>query len=149
MDNSNIMVVEVNGIKLEVDLRHAKRVDTLVVGSKVKLLKKKTQYESSKVYPGVVVGFEPFKDLPTIVVAYLDADWNTSSVKFIAINSDTTEFDMIASVDDDLMINKSDTLRSFQREIDTKTKEIEQIRAKMEYFLSHFGKHFEKSKEEA
>lgn len=141
------MVVEVNGVKLEVDLRTAKRIDTLVVGSKVKLLKKKTTYESIKVYPGVIVGFEPFKELPTIIVAYLKTDWNSSSVEFAYINAANEEFDMIASVDDDLMINKSDTLKTFQKEIDTKMREIEQIKSKMEYFLSHFGKHFESQPE--
>ena len=37
-------IVEINGIKMEVDLRHATRVEEFKIGSKVKVLKK--QYEN-------------------------------------------------------------------------------------------------------
>ena len=75
--NTQTAIVEVNGIKLEVDLRTAKRIDQLTdqltIGSRVKCLVK--QYSDFKTVPGVVVGFEPFEKLPTIVVAYLDTDY--------------------------------------------------------------------------
>lgn len=70
MNDQNKRVIEINGVKLEVDMRYAKRVDELRVGSKVKVLNK--EYSSYKVYPGVIVGFEEFDNLPTIVVAYLE-----------------------------------------------------------------------------
>ena len=38
--NENIRTIEINGIKLEVDLRTAKRIDQFKVGDNVKVLKK-------------------------------------------------------------------------------------------------------------
>lgn len=146
MEN-NLTTIEINGVKLEIDLRQARRIETLTIGSKVKLLSKKTPYQEAKVYAGVVVGFEPFKELPTIIVAYLKSDWNSCAVEFAYINANNDAFDMVASVDDDLMINKTETLTSFERQITLKRREIEDLEAKRDYFLSHFGKHFEPSKE--
>ena len=59
-------IIEVNGIKLEVDLRTAKRVDQLRVGDRVKVLNK--AYDGYEVLPGTVVCFEPFEKLPTTSV---------------------------------------------------------------------------------
>src|SRR5690606_28503543 len=67
-------IIEVNGVKLEVDLRTAKRVDELRVGDRVKVLTKdyRGEYE---VHAGTIVGFEPFENLPTVIVAYLKRDY--------------------------------------------------------------------------
>ena len=63
-------VIEINGSKFDVDFREAKEINTFKVGDKVKVLKKK--YLEHVVYPGIIVGFEQFQKLPTIVIAYLD-----------------------------------------------------------------------------
>ena len=56
-------IIEVNGVKLEVDMRTARRIEEIRIGSPVKLLTKVT-YGGNKVHPGIVISFEPFKDLP-------------------------------------------------------------------------------------
>ena len=61
-------VIEINGVKLEVDLRSARRIDTLRVGDRVKLLEK-TSYGGPIVHHGVVAGFDPFPSQPTIIVS--------------------------------------------------------------------------------
>lgn len=148
MSEENKTVIEINGIKMEVDLRHATRVDTLAVGSKVKLLQKAASYSSTEVYPGVVVGFEPFKDLPTIIVCYLKASYGDASLEFAYINSETTEkYDIVVSVDEELPIEKSDVLSKMDKEITKKKTEIENIELKRRYFLEHFNKYFEPSEE--
>ena len=60
--------VEINGVKFEVDMDTAKRIDTFKVGDNVLLLDKR--YNSSEIYTGVILGFYNFKELPTIQVAY-------------------------------------------------------------------------------
>lgn len=57
-------IVEINGIKLEVDLRTAKRVEEYKVGDMVKVLKKEYG-DSYKSYAGMIVGFDAFVALPT------------------------------------------------------------------------------------
>lgn len=45
---SETTIIEINGVKLEIDLRHAKRIDNLRVGDTVKVLRKRydDSYES-------------------------------------------------------------------------------------------------------
>ncbi len=69
--NKENKIIEINSVKLEVDRRSAERVDQIQVGDRVKVLNK--QYSDYKVYHGVVIGFEPFEELPTIIVASAEA----------------------------------------------------------------------------
>ena len=63
-------IIDINGMKMEVDLRTAKRIDTFKVGDNVKVLA--TEYNGThSIKPGVITDFAMFKDLPTIVVAVL------------------------------------------------------------------------------
>ena len=81
MSEQEKTIIEVGGVKLEVDMRYARRVDTLRVGDRVKCLVKKYG-NTHETYPGVVVGFEPFPSLPSIVVAYLDtSSYNGDTLK--------------------------------------------------------------------
>lgn len=136
-------VVEINGVKMEVDMRYAKRIDTLRVGSKVKLLHKGDSYSRTSVYPGVVVGFEPFKDLPTIIVCYLKQEYGECKLEFAYINSGSNEkYDIVASVDEELPVAKADVLSRIDNEIAKKRAEIEDIERKRAFFLSHFTRYF-------
>ena len=63
-------IVEIDGVKVEVDLRTAKRVDSFRVGDNVKILDK--SYQDYKVKPGIIVDFAEFQELPTIVIAVFE-----------------------------------------------------------------------------
>ena len=99
--SQNTTIIEINGMKLEVDLRQAKRIETLKVGSPVKVLVK--GYDGYKVHAGTVVGFEPFASLPTIIVAYLDIDYTSANLKFIHFNAQSKDIEIVHSVDGDLV----------------------------------------------
>lgn len=139
-------IIEINGIKMEVDLRHAKRIDHMVVGTKVKLLAKGNSYSSTEVHSGVVVGFEPFESLPTIIVCYLKVDYSSAELKFAYINKETADkYEIVVSVDDELPIAKRDVLAKIDRELEKKRAEIEDMERKRDYFLRHFNTYFEAS----
>ena len=144
MSNENSTIIEINGVKLEVDLRTAKRVEELRVGSKVKVLKK-GYGNDYKVHAGVVVGFEPFENLPTIVVCYLDVDYSSAKLEFAHFNakSNREDLDIVAAIDDDLPCRKADVLDRIDAEIERKRKEIEDVEAKRAFFLKHFEQYFE------
>lgn len=130
-------IIEVNGIKLEVDLRTAKRIDTLRVGDRVKVLLK--EYSDYRVYAGTVIGFEPFAILPTVIVAYLKNDYNGPEVKFIYFNAQSKEVEIVKAIDDDqLNIDKATVVQRMDREIEKKLAEVEDMRAKKAYFLENF-----------
>lgn len=145
MSEENKRVVEINGIKMEVDMRHATRVDTFKVGSKVKLLEK-SSYGAANVHNGVVVGFEPFESQPTIIICYLKIDYSSCELKFAYYNDtekSKEQWDLVASVDDDLPVEKQDVLSRMDKEIDVKRSEISEIERKRDYFLQHFNMYFE------
>lgn len=130
-------IIEINGIKMEIDLRHAVRIDNLQVGDRVKVLIK--AYDSYKVYAGTIVGFEPFQNLPTIIVAYVVSDYSSADVKFLYFNSQSKETEIVKAIDNDQMdIDKAGLLKAFDRDIDKHEREIEAIREKRDYFLGQF-----------
>lgn len=132
-------IIEINGVKMEVDLRHAKIVhQNLRVGSKVKVLEK-GGYSGPVVHAGVIVGFEPFVELPTIVVAYVKSGYSAESLSFAYINAKSAEkWELVPSIDDHLPIVKADVLAQFDREIEKKENEARDLKAKRDFFLRHF-----------
>lgn len=129
---------EINGVKMEVDLRHAKRIDTMRVGDRVKVLSKLYGGEY-KVSPGTIIGFEPFKELPTIVVAYLDVSYAEATVKFLYFNAASKDVEIVVAVDDDTLdVNKAGVLAHMDRAIQRKQDEVEDLKLKRAFFLANF-----------
>jgi hypothetical protein len=146
-DSEFIRTVEINGVKLEIDLRSARvaTVDTLKVGSKVKLLEPATDYASAKIHSGVVTGFAAFTDMPTIEVAYLEEKYGGSDLKFMAINAAPGKklpWSIVAAHDDDFGLSKDQILRNFAAEIQKKQNELDDCVAKRDFFLRKFDSYF-------
>jgi hypothetical protein len=133
-------IIEVNGVKLEVDLRTCKVVDHLAVGDSVKVLIK--DYNGYKSYPGVIVGFDNFKELPTVIISYCEHGYSNVDMKYVYYNSKSENVEVIAANEHDMEFSKADVLKSFDRQIDHKSLEIKEIERKKEYFLNHFQKYF-------
>ena len=136
-------IFEINGTKVEVDLRTATRIDTFTIGTKVKLLKK-SDYSEPEVYSGVIVGFEPFESLPTLIVCYLENGYLSTDLKFAHINSNSADkYEMVQSIDDTMPVDRADVLDKLSAEVEKKRAEIEEIEKKRDYFLRHFDQWFE------
>lgn len=134
-------IIEVNGVKLEVDLRHAKRIDQMQIGSRVKCLVK--SYDSYDTKPGVVVGFEPFPSKPSIVVAYLDTGYGSAGLKFKTFNDATKDFEIVPDLDNNaLEVDKAGVVEHFDREIAKKQLELRELEEKKAFFLAKFGAFF-------
>jgi len=135
-------IIEVNGVKLEVDMRYARRIEEIRIGDKVKVLIK--NYGGFAVHPGIVCGFEPFKELPTIVVAYVDQDWSKAEVKFLHYNSGVKETEIVAAADEDFHVDRDALFARFDRQIETKRREIETIEEQRRYFETNFRAFWQK-----
>ena len=85
MENTT-RIVEIDGIKLEIDLRTAKKIEHFRVGDNVRVLVKGYS-DTYKVHAGVIVGFDGFEKLPTICIAYLEVGYNSAEIKFAYINA--------------------------------------------------------------
>ena len=129
-------IIEIEGVKIEVDLRTAKRIDHLQVGSRVKVLTK--TYSGHQVHPGVVVGFEPFEKLPTIVIAYLEVDYSKVDLKFLHFNANTKEIEVIAAVDDPLDFDRDRVRSFFDRARAKLDRAIEENEMRRQYFEQNF-----------
>ena len=144
MSEQEKTIIEVGGVKLEVDMRYARRVDTLRVGDRVKCLVKKYG-NTHETYPGVVVGFEPFPSLPSIVFAYLDtSSYNGDTLKVKTFNQKTEDFEIVPDVDrNSLEVDKGRVLTMLDRDIEKKREELNQSELRRQYFLDNFGSYFE------
>ena len=145
MENQEYMrVIEINGIKVEVDLRTAKQINQYKVGDNVKLLIK-SGYGNGKydVVFGVICDFVAFKAQPAIVVAYIQESFLSADLKFVTITSDTDDIEIAPAFEGEVTINK-------QRVIDRMNAEIEKAKGtalewenKRNWFINNFEKHFE------
>lgn len=136
-------VIEVNGVKLEVDLRHAKRVDELRVGDRVKVLTK--GYSDYAVHAGTIIGFEPFAKLPTIIVAYVEKSYAKAEIKFVHFNGQSKDVEIIKAIDDDAIdIDKQNVVQQLDAEIAKLRDQIADVERRKQYFLDNFKAYWER-----
>lgn len=136
-------IVEINGVKLDVDLSSARVIDEYKVGDNVKVLRK--NYGSSyEVLPGVITEFVSFKNLPTIVIAVYKHSYNSSNIEFIYLNEQTEGIEIAPALEHDLQLNKDSVVEQFQKEIESKRKEADELEAKLNWFIKYFNKYFQK-----
>ena len=134
-------IIEVNGVKMEIDLRQAKVIDNYKVGDYVKILVK--SYSDYKSYIGNIIGFDNFKKNPTIVIAYLKNEYSTASIEFAYYNSTSEDIELTSLNDWDIPLKKSTILEQFNKEILKKEQEIQEMKNKANVFEQLFGKYFE------
>ncbi len=134
-------IVEINGVKVEVDLRTAKRVDQFKVGDTVKLLVKEysDRYEP---HVGIIVGFDEFNKLPTLTVAYVKIGYNDVEMKFVGINAKSEDYEIAPLQDYDRKFDYNKCLQTFENQLTSKRREIEDIEAKKNWFISNYDKYF-------
>ena len=136
--------IEIDGIKVAVDMRTVKKIDVYRIGDNVKVLKK--SYDTYHTYSGVIVDFVNFKELPAIVVAYFNQDYSGTSIEFETITKDTKDIEIAPCLPHELSINKNRVIDKFNYEIEQQQHKVDELKAKRDYFLENFGKFFEEEK---
>lgn len=139
--DENKRIVEIDGVKVEVDLRTAKRVDSFRVGDNVKILDK--EYNGYKVKPGIIVDFAEFRELPTIVIAvFEEGSWSSSpSISFIHYNKEMSEkVEIVPASEEEIRLSKDGVIEKFEREIQKKKNEYTDLQNQLRYFKKHFLK---------
>jgi hypothetical protein len=133
-------IVEINGVKMEIDLTEAKVVENYRVGDKVKVLVKTySNYESK---PGIIVGFDAFEKLPTIIIAYLETSYSTASIKFVYFNSESKDTELCPANGKEMVFEKGRVIELMDNEIQKKKTEVEDMERRKEFFLAEFGSYF-------
>lgn len=133
--------VEINGIQFEVDMRTATRVDQFKVGDNIKVLNKNSRNE---IMDGVIVDFLNFKNLPTIQVAYFNNGLFDATIRFININEENDDYEILPSNPHELKFEKNKVVEKIKNEIDKKQGEADELQNKLDWFEKFYGKYFEK-----
>lgn len=142
--NEFIREIEINGIKVEVDLRTVRQITTYKVGDNVKLLMK--TYNGHTVYPGVIVDFVNFKELPAIVVAYFESDYSGTNIRFTTITKKTEDMEIAPCLPHELSLNKARVVDKFNISIEEAKRKVEDLVQKRDYFIKNFSKFFDDEK---
>jgi hypothetical protein len=138
-------IIEINGVKLEVDMRTAKRIDTFRIGDAVKVLD--TRYEEAKFCPGVIVNFTEFESMPSIEVMCLEDTYGGGiDIKFISIVAKKKcSYEIAHYSPYENMFGLENVVRKFNRLIEQKELELAEMKRKREYFINDFRAAFEKT----
>jgi hypothetical protein len=143
MSEENKRIVEIDGIKLEVDLRTAKVVEHYRIGDPVRVLHVSDSYNSASINPGVIVGFCEFENHPAIEILELKLDYSGVNFNLITIISGVENKVQIAPYDKyEGLVSQSDVVTRFDRKIQEKELELADLKLKKKYFIDDFSKAF-------
>jgi hypothetical protein len=143
-ENSDKRIVEIDGVKLEVDLRTAKAIDRYRIGDPVRVLHPGNDYRSG-IKAGVIVGFCGFEKNPAIEILELDADYSGVNFRTVTIVSGQENNIQIAPYDKyEGLVSQADVITRFDREIQKKELELADMKLKKKYFIDDFAKAFER-----
>jgi len=141
-EKSEKRIIEINGIKMEVDLRDAKVIEQYKVGDNIKILVKEYA-DDYRAYIGTIIGFDDFKETPTIVIAYLKTSYSEAEIKYVYFNEHTKDIEVTQLNNWDVPVTKNQVIKKFNSEIENHERQIEDIKNKKELFEKLFGKYFE------
>ncbi|MDD4280530.1 MAG: hypothetical protein PHX74_12440, partial [Candidatus Sumerlaeales bacterium] len=96
-----------------------------------------------RIYPGVIIDFVNFKELPAIVVAYFVDDYSGTDIKFATITKDSHDIEIVPCAEHELELNKERVIDRFNVSIYGAQQKVDELVKKRDYFLKHFSKHFE------
>lgn len=134
--------VEINGVKFEVDMDTAKRIDTFHVGDSVRLLKK--NYNDHEIVDAVIVGFYAFKELPTIQVAYFTTSFGgiNPRIVFENINAETEKVEIMPALPHESELDRNAVVESLDNEIEKAKAELQSLQSKKKWFVKHYAEEF-------
>jgi hypothetical protein len=136
--DENTRIVEINGIKMEIDLRQAKIVENYRVGDSVKLLRKR--YSDYEVLPAAIVGFTEFKNLPSIELLAVD---RSGEVSFFVWNEKSEGMEIAPFNKYEMMFDYSDILDKLNKDLEQKKAAVASAEAKRKAFVETFAKVFD------
>jgi hypothetical protein len=143
MSEENKRIVEIDGVKLEVDLRSAKVIDHYKIGDPVRVLHAENQYSRNSIKAGVIVGFCEFEKNPAIEILELDENYNGLGFNLVTLVSGQEKSLQIAPYDRySGLVSQADIVTRFNRKIQEKELELADLKLKKDYFISDFAKAF-------
>lgn len=137
--DKDIRIVEINGVKVEVDMRYAKRIEQFRVGDTVKVLDNRN--DRNEIKTGVITDFAMFKELPTIMVAVYKAGdyWSKPTIEFVTYNNNTEGIEIVGVSQEEVIVSRETIVQKFDDEIMKKRSELDDLIIKRDTFVKYFG----------
>lgn len=141
MSDKNKKIVEINGIKVEVDMREAKKIEKFKVGDPIRVLWKK--YSEWKTSYGVIIDFTEFQHKPAIDILYVKEDYDKVELIFKTITEDSEDIEIAPINNIDLKFSRGDILKIIQEKIEEEKEKLRVLKFKKEEFKKYFGREAE------
>lgn len=109
----------------------------LQIGDRVKI-KIKSGYSSDGTYTGIIVGFEPFRSGPAVIIAYVSMDYIGAELKFLSVSDNSKDVEIIKATDADLARIDVPTMRAkLHVAVQRKQEELDSLQKRIEFFDNH------------
>lgn len=135
-EDLNFKLIEINGVKMQIDLRTAKKIEEYRVGDSVKVLVRRYS-DSWESYPGVIVGFAEFKNLPSIELLIMR---HNGDLEFKVINAKTEDIEIAPFNRYETSFSYITILETINNKIATAEAELCGLKSRKEAFVQYFGK---------
>lgn len=136
MSQEDKRIIEVNGVKMEVDMREAKKVDNFKIGDPIKVLVKK--YDDYENHYGIIVGFTEFQQKPAIDILYVEKSFSDIDLKFETITEDNDQIEIAHAKEYDKKFEKTEVFNRINNEIKELEEEVKTWEAKKRAFKENF-----------
>lgn len=137
-------IINVNGINFAFDGSVAKKIETFKIGDPVKILRKKSGYNSQSIYAGVIVGFDNFQSFPSISVLAIKQDYGSADFVFISINEGNEDYEMIPYGEYEQLFTKQGIVDEFDKQISQAELKLSELKRKKSYFTDEFASAFQR-----
>lgn len=139
--NEEKRIIEIDGVKLEVDLRTARRIDSFRVGDNIKVLME--QYGSWRAYPGAIINFTEFPTHPAIDILIVTESGEVKFITYAApLNGQKQSIEIAPFSQFELLIDRASIMDKLNRAVEQKESELRDAVAKREAFVKAFAQAF-------
>ena len=138
MTESQKQVFNIQGFQIETDSQSAEEVTRYKVGDPIKVRWKKAYSDDYDTYPGVIINFTNFDNIPTLEILYVRSDYSGASIEFLTFNSKTTGVEIAPISEYEFLFDRLDIQDKLDRAINLKEEELRILKAKRKAFLSCF-----------
>jgi hypothetical protein len=135
--DEHMRVVEINGVKMEVDLRTPRVIENFKVGDSIKVLRKK--YSGYEVLPAAIVGFVEFTNLPSIEILTIDRQ---GQVEFLTFNAETKDVEIAPFNRYELLLDRAEIMDKLDGNVQKAQEVLRLAEAKRHAFVETIGKAF-------
>ena len=133
------MLVKIKGQTFDVDEHVAVRTEELRVGDAVKVLRR-GYGNVFTVHRGVVISFDPFEMLPTVNVAYFEQEYNSATLKVVAMNEKTENVEIVKAAKDDLSAyTPEDTLNILTSKVEKAREALREAEEQLRFYQKKIG----------